>query len=169
MYRSMLFLHWKQIRLALIPFAMVAFGLPLMAIEGLGTPPGMESTSLRAYQFMNGFQDWLPMFPALAVAIGVTLALSAWNWDHQLKHVYALSLPLNRWEYTTAKFVAGAALALVPAAGMWLGAHAAATVEHENDPLVSLLLVFARDQLMAARSRLPIDLPQQVALAKFAL
>jgi len=125
MYKSMLFLHWKQIRLTLIPLAMAAFGLPLLVIEGLGTPPGMSASSLEAYTFMFGIQSWLPMFPILAAAIGMTLALSAWNWDHQLKHVYALSLPLSRWEYTTAKFVAGAALALIPAAGLWLGAHVA--------------------------------------------
>lgn len=126
MYKSMLFLHWKQVRLALIPFAMASFGLPLMAVEGLGTPPGMEAASLEAYQFMSGFAVWLPFFPLLAGGVGVTLALSAWNWDHQLDHVYALSLPLTRWEYTMAKFVAGAALALVPAASLWLGAHVAA-------------------------------------------
>ena len=125
MYRSMLFLHWKQIRLALIPLAMAAFGLPLLVIEGLGTPPGMESSSLEAYSFMFGAQEWLWMFPVLAGAVGITLALSAWNWDHQLKHVYALSLPITRWEYTQAKFLAGAALALFPALVLWLGAHLA--------------------------------------------
>lgn len=125
MYRSMLFLHWKQIRLALIPLAMAAFGLPLIVIEGMGTPAGMSTASVDAYTFMGGVDIWLPMFPLLAAAIGTTLALSAWNWDHQLKHVYALSLPISRWEYTAAKFVAGAVLALIPAVGLWLGAHAA--------------------------------------------
>ncbi|MDH3272441.1 MAG: hypothetical protein OEN56_13975, partial [Gemmatimonadota bacterium] len=68
---------------------------------------------------------WLPFFPVLAAAIGMTLALSAWNWDHQLNHVYALSLPITRWEYTLQKLLAGATLALIPALGLWLGAHVA--------------------------------------------
>lgn len=126
MYRSMLFLHWKQIRHALVPLVMAAFGLPLLAVGGLGTPPGMEAASLEAYRFVNGFQEWLEFFPVLAIGIGATLALSAWNWDHQLNHVYALSLPMTRWEYTLQKLLAGATLALVPAFAMWLGSQLAA-------------------------------------------
>jgi len=126
MYRPMLFLHWKQVRLALVPFVIASFGLPLLAVEGLGAPPGMSSASLEAYRLVLGTQVWLPFFPMLAVAIGITLALSAWNWDHQHNHVYALSLPLTRWEYTMAKMVAGVALILVPVAAMWLGTNVAA-------------------------------------------
>jgi hypothetical protein len=126
MYQPMLFLHWKQIRMALVPFIIASFGLPLMAIQGLGTPPGSLATTLEAYRVVDGFEAWLPFFPLLAAAIGATLALSAWNWDHQLGHVYALSLPVTRTEYTLLKMGAGAVLALLPAAGMWLGAHMAA-------------------------------------------
>jgi hypothetical protein len=68
---------------------------------------------------------WLPFFPLLAAGIGFTLALSAWNWDHRLGHVYALSLPLTRMEYTLLKMGAGAALCLIPAGALWLGAHVA--------------------------------------------
>jgi hypothetical protein len=125
-YTSMLFLHWKQVRHALVLLVMASFGLPLLTVGGLGTPPGMESTSLEAYRFLDGFQDWLPFFPSLAIGIGMTLALSAWNWDHRLDHVYALSVPMTRWEYTLQKLLAGLTLALVPAAGMWLGALLAA-------------------------------------------
>jgi len=122
--QSMLFLHWKQIRVALIPFVIAAFGLPLLSIQGLGSPGG-GARSLSAYALMNMSEIWLPLFPLLAVAIGVTLALSSWNWDHQLNHVYALSLPLPRWKYAMLKMGAGATLAAVPAAGFWLGAHLA--------------------------------------------
>lgn len=126
MYRSMLFLHWKQIRLAFVAMVVASFALPLLTVGGLGTPPGMDAASLDAYRFMGAFQGWLPFFPALAGTVGVTLALSAWNWDHQLNHVYALSLPMTRWEYTLQKLLAGATLAVVPAIGLWMGAHLAA-------------------------------------------
>jgi len=126
MYQPMLYLHWKQVRLALIPFIVAAFGLPLMAVQGLGLVPGMDGPSLEAYRFMSEVQLWLPFFPALAGGIGVTLALTAWNWDHAHRHVYALSLPLTRVEYTMLKMGAGAALALLPAAAFWMGAHVAA-------------------------------------------
>ena len=126
MYRSMLFLHWKQIRHALVLLVMAAFGLPLLAVSGLGAASGTEAASLEAYRFVDGFQSWLELFPILAIGIGTTLALSAWNWDHRLDHVYALSLPMTRWEYTLQKLLAGATLALVPAAAMWLGSVLAA-------------------------------------------
>ena len=125
MYQSMLFLHWKQIRHALVLLVVASFALPLMAVRGLGSVPGMDGSGLEAYRFVAEFQAWLPFFPILAASIGVTLALSAWNWDHRHGHVYALSLPVTRWEYTLQKMLAGATLALLPALGLWLGNHVA--------------------------------------------
>jgi hypothetical protein len=126
MYQPMLYLHWKQIRLVLIPLVLASFGLPLLAVAGLGASPGMSETSLNAFAILDGLSLWLPFFPALAGAIGVILALSAWNWDHRLGHVYALSLPVTRMEYTLLKMGAGGVLTLLPATAMWLGAHVAA-------------------------------------------
>ena len=126
MYQPMLYLHWKQIRVALIPLVVASFGLPLVAVSGLGASPGMTYTSLNVYAILNLSSFWLPVFPILAVAVGFTLALSAWNWDHRLGHVYALSLPLTRMEYALLKMGAGMTLALLPAMALWLGAHVAA-------------------------------------------
>ena len=125
MYKSLLFLHWKQIRHVLVLMVVASFALPLMSVEGLGTTPGMDASGLEAYRIIAGFQAWLIFFPLLAAGVGITLALSSWNWDHQLKHVYALSLPITRWEYTLQKMLAGATLALVPVAGLWIGSHVA--------------------------------------------
>lgn len=126
MYQPMLYLHWKQIRVALIPLVVAAFGLPLVAVSGLGASPGMSYTALNASAIFGLTSIWLPVFPALAFGIGFMLALSAWNWDHRLEHVYALSLPLTRMEYTLLKMGAGMALALLPVLALWLGAHVAA-------------------------------------------
>lgn len=125
MYQPMLFLHWKQIKVALIPFVIAAFALPLLSIQGMGSAGDLEGATA-AYVILASGQVWLPVFPVLAVSIGVTLALSSWNWDHQLNHVYALSLPLPRWEFTMLKMGAGVVLAMLPAAGFWAGAHLAA-------------------------------------------
>ena len=124
MYQPMFQLHWKQVRFALIPFVIAAFGLPLVSIQGMGSD---VAARLNAYQVLEFSQLWLPLFPLLAVAVGATLGLSAWNWDHQLKHVYALSLPVSRMRYSTAKLLAGATLVLVPALAFWGGAHIAAS------------------------------------------
>ena len=126
MYKTMLFLHWKQIRHVLALLVVASFALPLMAVRGLGSPAGLEGSGLEAYRFVAEFQAWLPFFPSLAGAVGIILALSAWNWDHQLGHVYALSLPVTRWEYTLRKMLAGATLIVLPTLGLWLGSHMAA-------------------------------------------
>lgn len=122
MYQPMLALHWKQIRLALIPFMIASFGLPLVTVHWLGAMPAGGAFDTTAYQVMAQTRVWMMFYPLLAAAIGVTLALSAWNWDHQLGHVYALSLPIPRWEYAALKMGAGAALALLPAGALWVGA-----------------------------------------------
>jgi len=126
MYQPMIFLHWKQARLVLIPFVVAAFGLPLASVQGLGAGPAGQTISLGTYQIANAIQVWLPIFPFLAVCTGAVLALTSWNWDHQLNHVYALTLPLARWEYVMRKMSAGAMLVLLPAAALWIGALAAA-------------------------------------------
>lgn len=125
MYQPMLFIHWKQTRLLLLPFVLAAFGLPLMAIQGLGPSTDGDSFAT-AYEAVAGLSLWLPLFPFLAAAIGVTLGITAWNWDHQLGHVYALSLPVARWEYAMLKMGAGMVLAAAPALALWIGAHVAA-------------------------------------------
>ena len=119
MYQPMLFIHWKQARLPLLPFVVAAFGLPLLSIQGLFTVFG-ESSYASAYSDLATLS--LPIYPALAFLTGVVLALTAWNWDHQLNHVYALSLPLARWEYAMLKMGAGLVLALIPAFALWIGA-----------------------------------------------
>ncbi len=120
MYQPMLALHWKQIRFGLIPFILAAFALPLLTVQGIG---GIDPSTmaLSNYRTAVGYNAWLPMIPALAAALGTTLALSAWSWDHNLKHVYALSLPIARWRYAIMKMGAGAALALLPVAAFGAG------------------------------------------------
>jgi hypothetical protein len=125
MYQPMLFVHWKQAKHLLLFFVVAAFALPLLAVQGLGVPPGIVGFG-SAYALAATPTQWLPLFPALAGVIGVTLALTAWTWDHRLGHVYALSLPVERWEYALLKMSAGIVLGLMPAVALWLGAHLAA-------------------------------------------
>ncbi len=129
MYQPMLALHWKQVRFGLIPFVVAAFALPLLAVQGLGSSIAMMDADAyrRALTFNQGL---LVFFPALAASIGCVLALSSWNWDHQQKHVYALSLPIARWRYAALKMGAGAVIALVPTIAFGIGCLAAtASVE----------------------------------------
>ncbi|NJD18883.1 MAG: hypothetical protein FIA95_06320 [Gemmatimonadetes bacterium] len=127
MFQPMLFLHWKQIKLALLPLVVAAFALPLLSVKGLGSLGAFPEDALGAYQVILSGAFWVPVFPVLAGVTGITLALSSWNWDHQLHHVYALSLPIPRWRYAALKMGAGVTLAVLPALAFWAGAHAAAT------------------------------------------
>jgi hypothetical protein len=124
MAREMVFLHWKAVRMGLVPFILAAFGLPLLAIQGTVLPVGMPSEAEGFYAtfLLDAVSLWLPAFPALAAITGVTLALSAWNWDHQANHVYALSLPVSRARYALLKLGAGAVLALIPVTALLVGA-----------------------------------------------
>lgn len=123
MLRSMIFIHWRQAHLALLPFAVASFALPLLSVQGLGGP---LTTAWEGYRALSLAQVWLPFYPMLASAMGAVLALTAWNWDHQLGHQHALSLPLPRWRYALLKMAAGLVLAMVPTAAFWVGAHLAA-------------------------------------------
>jgi hypothetical protein len=125
MVQPMLLVHWKQARLLLFPFIVAAFGLPLLVVQGFGGGGDEQPVSLEAYRILASYQVWLPYFPMLAAAVGGVVALTAWNWDHHLGHVYALSLPVSRWEYVMLKMGAGAVLLLVPVIALWLGAHVA--------------------------------------------
>jgi hypothetical protein len=121
MATQMLFLHWKNVRMGLVPFVIAAFGLPLLALQGTGRPDGITDGFYASF-LLGASRVWLPFFPVLAAATGVTLALSAWSWDHSGNHVYALSLPVSRARYTLLKFGGGALLALLPAGALLVGA-----------------------------------------------
>ena len=114
MATQILALHWKAVRLGLIPFIVGAFALPLLSVQGMGG-------DIEAARAVSMYQVWLPLYPMLAAALGITLALSAWNWDHQQGHVYALSLPVARWEYALLKLGAGVVLTLLPVAAFLAG------------------------------------------------
>lgn len=122
MFGQIFFTQWKSLRLGMIPFVIAAFGLPIMAVQGLGGDhAGSTSAMLDMQLLFKGWQSWLPIFPALAVTVGMVTALNAWNWDHKGEHLYALTMPIHRWRYALYKMGAGALLLLLPATAMWFG------------------------------------------------
>src|SRR5688572_432645 len=120
MARQLLFLHWKTVRWALVPFMVAAFALPLLSVQGMGLGGNVfQQDTVMA--LVGNADQWLVFFPILAAALGLVLGMSAWQLDHRYNHVYALSLPISRARYVTTKFGAGALLALVPAAALLAG------------------------------------------------
>ncbi|MGD2155179.1 MAG: hypothetical protein PVG79_18075 [Gemmatimonadales bacterium] len=119
MFRAILYTQWKWTRLALLPGVIVAFTLPILSIQGAGE-------SLVASWVLQGVRGWAVWFPALAAALGLLVAVTAWREDHRGDHVYALSLPVERWRYALLRFAAGAALLAAPIVALWLGSLIAA-------------------------------------------
>ena len=120
MTRQILYLHWKAIRLGLLPLVIAAFGMPLLMIQGLARPE-RQTDPFYTTLILGAMGARLFLLPGLAGVIGITLALSSWSWDHEMKHVYALSLPIARWRYAVLKFGAGATLALAPTLALLVG------------------------------------------------
>jgi ABC-type transport system involved in multi-copper enzyme maturation permease subunit len=124
MFRVILYTQWKWTRLALLPGVIIAFSLPILSVQGTG-----ESTV--ASWVLQSIRGWAVWFPALAVALALLVAVTAWREDHRGNHVYALSLPIERWRYALLRFAAGAVLLAAPIVALWVGsliATAAASI-----------------------------------------
>lgn len=123
MFRMILYTQWKWARLAVLLGVFAAFALPLLSVQSAGNP---DPSGWEARMLLSAVQSWSVLYPALATAIGLLVALAAWGSDHRGRHVYALSLPVPRWHYALLRFGAGAILLAAPALVLWLGAQLAA-------------------------------------------
>lgn len=125
MFGQILAVQWKPVKHGAAFLAVIAFGLPLMAVQNLG-PRSAEQLSFSADTLFYAWNAWAPAFPVLAALVGAVFGLNAWNWDHKEGHTYPLILPLSRSQYIIRKGAAGAVLLLIPAAGMAAGSVLAA-------------------------------------------
>jgi hypothetical protein len=62
------------------------------------------------------------LYPVLAAALGLLVAIATWAPDHRGRHVHALSLPLPRWRYVLLRFGAGVVLLAAPVVALLAGA-----------------------------------------------
>jgi len=119
MFKAILYTQWKWSRLPLLLMVFAGFALPLVSAQGV------ESAVHDYWQtedMLSSLQSWGLVYPLLAAAVGLGLALISWSADHRGKHIYALSLPIPRWNYVLLRFSAGACLLAVPALTLWVGA-----------------------------------------------
>jgi len=149
MFAQTLMLNWKVARWPLLPFVLIAFGLPLLALR-------MAASFTDAVVFAPGrallgaLEIWTPFFPFLAFLCGAACALSVWAWDHRANHVYALTLPLPRWKYVLLKLGAGALLVFIPAFAVLAGALIGSSGLTLPDGLHAYPVTFAFRFLLAA-------------------
>ncbi|HUP88756.1 MAG TPA: hypothetical protein VM100_05385 [Longimicrobiales bacterium] len=129
MLKSFMLMQWKVSRWAVAILLPICFATPIL-VARFGQRTSAGEFSEPALDFLRGTTIWLPFFPVLAAITGLTFALTAWTWDHNTNHVYALSLPIERWRYSLMKMISGAAFMLVPVAALLVGALVAmATVK----------------------------------------
>jgi len=117
MFRAILYTQWKWCRLVILLATLAAFALPLLSVQGARGPVGYWETR----QLLGAVQGWGVLYPVLATAIALIVAMVAWAPGRRGRHVHALSLRLPRWDYALLRFAAGATLRAAPVVAVWLG------------------------------------------------
>jgi hypothetical protein len=146
MWRAMLETQWKWTRGMLLLLSIVSFALPLVTLRASF---GALSESL----FIASMQAWSVGYAVIAGGLGLVMAILAWSYDHRLRHVYALSLPVARWRYVLMRFTAGLALLTLPVIALFIGAelvaHSSYVPKVLNAYPIALTLRFAFATLVA--------------------
>ncbi len=119
MFRVMLYSQWKWTRLIVALGSVAAFALPLVSVQGAARA---DSNPLQAGELLQAVQSWGTLYPVLAAALGLLVAIATWAPDHRGRHVHAMSLPLPRWRYVLLRFGAGTTLLAAPVIAVSAGA-----------------------------------------------
>ena len=111
MFHVVLYSQWKWSRLIIALGSVAAFALPLVSVQGAARA---DASPLQAGELLQSVQSWGTLYPVLAAALGLLVAIATWAPDHRGRHVHALSLPLPRWRYVLLRFGGGATLLAAP-------------------------------------------------------
>jgi hypothetical protein len=115
-WRAVLETQWKWTRGLAFLGVVIGFSLPLLSLRTAAsarTPGG----------FVLTMQAWGVAYAIVAGALGLMTAIVAWGYDHRLRHVYALSLPIARWRYVLMRFGSGLATLALPVLAVLIGAE----------------------------------------------
>ena len=123
MFKAVLYSQWKWTRLIIVLGTLAGFALPLLSLQGAARA---DRGALQAQDLLRAVQSWGTLYPLLAAALGLLVAIATWAPDHRGRHVHALTLPLPRWRYVLLRFAAGMTLLAVPIAAVSVGALLAA-------------------------------------------
>jgi len=127
MFKSILYTQWKWSRAVVALSVVIAFTLPIMSVQKAGIA---EPSRWEAQELLQAIQMWSVWYAVLAAGVGLLVATTAWAADHRGRHVYALSLPVPRWQYAMLRFAAGALLLAAPLAALWISALLATATAH---------------------------------------
>jgi len=119
MFRVILYGQWKWSRLIVVVGTIAAFALPIISVQGA---TGGDASPLHAQELLRAVQSWGTLYPVLAAALGLLVAIATWAADHRGRHVHALTLPVPRWRYVLLRFGAGTTLLAAPILAVLVGA-----------------------------------------------
>lgn len=128
MFQSLLSIHWKAIRTPLLLSLVLGFTVPLLSVQRRFWS---ITDAADAANMLSTMRGWAVVYPVLAAAVGLLVAVTAWSRDHRGHHVYARILPIPRWHYVLLRYGSGLTLLTLPVAAVAAGAMLAAwtTVE----------------------------------------
>lgn len=107
MFRAVFYTQWKWTRPVIVLAALVAAYIPVAALR---TAPYKDAATYHIPSLYNSIAGASAGYQLLALALAVVVAISTWQADITRQHVYALSLPLPRWQFVLLRFGAGASL-----------------------------------------------------------
>ena len=122
MFRAVLYTQWKWSRLIILLGTVAAFAISPISLQGAARP---ERGALQAQELLRAVQAWGSLYPLLAAALGLLVAITAWAADHRGRHVHALTLPVPRWQYVLLRFGAGLLLLGAPIVAVLIGSSLA--------------------------------------------
>jgi hypothetical protein len=115
-WRAVLETQWRWTRTLALFGALVGFAIPLLSLR-------MALSAESTEGFIAIMQSWGVGYAITAATLGLTMAVAAWGYDHRLRHVYALSLPIARWRYVFLKFNAGLVLLALPVVAVFVSSE----------------------------------------------
>ncbi|MHB8838955.1 MAG: hypothetical protein ACYC7F_08395 [Gemmatimonadaceae bacterium] len=115
MFRAVFYTQWKWARPVILLAVLVAGYIPVEAMRAM---PYKAAGTYHIPSLYYGIVGASSFYQLLALAVAVVVAISAWQADGQRQHVYALSLPVPRWQFVLLRFGAGAALLGIVAAAV---------------------------------------------------
>lgn len=118
MFGAILRHQWQTTKVAVFLLLTACLALPSLSLRGAADASGPWA----AWDLVGAAAGWSFTYPLVAMLGALALAIAVWRPDHRSAHVYALTLPLPRWEYLLMRYSAGVVLLLAAGITLAIGA-----------------------------------------------
>src|SRR5258706_3661807 len=92
MFRAVLYTQWKWSRLIVVLGTVAAFAIPLLSLQGAARA---DHGALQTQELLGAVQSWGALYPLLATALGLLMAIAAWAAHHPRPHNPSVTLPIQ--------------------------------------------------------------------------